>query len=238
MAKPRSFARLMLNGWGVIGFFGLIFFMIFSTVSTLAGRTAERLTTEGVTVEATVTDKEVRRNSSGATKAQGYRLLYVFEVDGVRYEGRDGVPLEVFEGSEPGQNVAIRYWSFDPSVSGIEPVDAAVEARVTRNIALVGGIFALVGFFFSVSRARRQVNLRRYGDRRRAVVLAHEKSINKPNKVPRYRVLWRDEKGGEGRSIPYRRQYLPDEGDEIVVYVDPKTGSSEWEYVLFHLPRE
>ena len=102
MAKPRSFARLMLNGWGVIGFFGLIFFMIFSTVSTLAGRTAERLTTEGVTVEATVTDKEVRRNSSGATKAQGYRLLYAFEVDGVRYEGRDGVPLEVFEGSEPG----------------------------------------------------------------------------------------------------------------------------------------
>lgn len=240
MGKPRSFARLMLNGYGVIGAFGLIFLVIFGTISWLTGRESARLAGNGADAVAEIVGKRIedrRTNGNNDTQVRRYYLTYVFEVDGVSFEDRDFVPREDYAATDLGDTRPVRYWREDPNVSALDPDRRSTESRTTGVIATIAGAIALFGFFVSARRARGYVRLRRQGVRRRAVVTELKKARNKPNKVPRYSVVWRDDAGSTGISTPLRKAYVPDVGDEIFVYADPHGDRSVWEYELFHLPR-
>ena len=107
---------------------------------------ARRLTDEGVTSLATITQKRIDTSHSTNRKASGlkrYVLEYSFPLagSGKEWKGDDEVSESEYDTVEIGDQFDVRYWSQDPGIATILEGSYRAGAQLAKTIST-----ALLGF--------------------------------------------------------------------------------------------
>lgn len=232
-AEPKSTFRLFmkLNGW--IAMIPLLIALVTGSITLYEGQKAQRLADDGGMTQATVLNlrRSFYTDSDGDQRTR-YHMEFSFTADGRTYQMEDTVGRGLYSRMNVGDKTDVHYWRPDPTVNEIEPGTTTMTIWVTKiasALTLAGGLFWIIR---SWTRASRAVRVRDRGARRRATVTHHINTNVRINKVPQYRLAWRDEDGATGKSWYVSRSRLDDwpEGAELTVYADP-TGKfpSVWE---------
>lgn len=218
--RPRMFLRL----WGWMAAFPLVFAVAFGLIAMHEGRKAERLERDGAVAQATITGKRIDVSyDSDGDKDTDYVMELRFRADGRDLADEEEVSRGFYHAHHIGDRLSVRYWRPDPAVFELEPGSTDRKILWTK----IGSIVALViaGFWGERCwrKASRMVRLGDHGARRRATVLAVERTNVRVNNRPRYRLTWEDDEGFRGRSLmgPHERFDDWPEGGEITVYADP-----------------
>lgn len=221
---PKSRLHLFLRFTGWIVIFPLLIGVVTLLIAMFEGRKADRLAEGGLVARATITDKDISVTyDSDGDRQTTYYLYFRFDHEGRTIEDRDSVSRGFFDQATVGQTLPLRYWWQDPGVNEIEPGSTATTILVTKIMSVVALVAA--GFWGERCwrKAARAIRVRERGVRRLAKVTGHIKTGVRVNKVPRWRLAWRDEAGSEGQSfwLPEPRLGQFPIGTELTVYADP-----------------
>lgn len=223
-ADPKSTFRLFmkLNGW--IALIPLLIALVTGSIALSEGQKAQRLADDGGVVQARITEKRtsIYTDSDGDQRTR-YHLGFDFTANGKVYEMDETVGRGLYNRLQEGDKTALRYWRPDPTVNEIEPGTTTTTIWVTKiasALSLAAGLFWIIRSWTRASRAGR---VRDRGARRRATVTHHIKTNVRINKVPQYRLAWRDADGATGTSWFVSGRRLGDwpEGSELTIYADP-----------------
>ena len=230
---PASFIRLYNRGFGWLTYFLLPFAIVFTLIAMFEGRKFERLRDEGVTVTATITDKDIEiTTDSDGDKSTTYYLSYDFLAGTRPVSDRDSVGRGFYNSLSIGDRTELRYWGPDPDVNEIEPGSTRTTIWITKVLAVI--LLTGVGAWTERCwrKASRAIRVRDRGERTTATVTGHYKTGVSVNKRPRFRLEWRDERGRGGRSFLHPKNVLDlyPVGSEVTVYADPQGRlASVWE---------
>ena len=189
---------------------------------------------EGVSVLATVTDKEADRRSGD--EADSYYVTFLMpRGESAMQSGRTNVERSYYEEVAIGDEVPVTYVPSRPNVIEVTQGGAASAAwtLTLMSAATLVAFCALLGR--AVYRAFGALRAAQSGEFRQAVVTDRRKTGSsgggKGRSTIEYgRIEWRDAAGGTGRSLSSPLAKLQDypEGTGITVLDDPKTGRSWW----------
>lgn len=223
-SQPRSRMHLFLRGLGWLAIVPLLIALVTGAIALFEGRKAERLRDSGTMAEAVITGKEVKvsYNSEGNRTTTFYLSFRFAHLTGTMTDTRS-VGRRFFNRQSVGDETPVRYWTVDPSVNEIEPGSTRRTLWITKIISAVtlsgGGLWSYLAW----AKAGRLIWLRDHGERRKATVTEHFRTKVRVNNRPRYRLVWRDSEGLEGRSfmMPHGGLEGFPTGTELAVFVDP-----------------
>ncbi|EBA09635.1 hypothetical protein SSE37_07503 [Sagittula stellata E-37] len=209
-----------MGGW--IAYIPLVVTLILTLVSHFTLRTAERFDAEGIETVGTVLGRDIRvSHDSDGDETRSYFVKVRFTPDG-------SAPLTVEQNTDAathdrsaiGTPVTLWYLASEPDTIELSRGETRTASAVTQGIALVFGTIFLAALWVPARRAIAALRARRYGARERAVVTEHLRTHITVNSRRLYRLAWRDERGREGKSLPYRRDILRafPEGSRISIY--------------------
>lgn len=221
---PLGRFRLFRRGFGLFALIPLLIGVVFAGITMFEGRKAERLENDGAVAVATITDKDIRvRTDSDGDRSTSYILYYAFTHQGIDVSASSSVSRGFFDGLEIGGTTEVRYWRPDPSVNEIEPGSTSTIIWITKLVSAV--ILAVAGSWIVIAwgAAGKAIRVRDRGERRQAVVTAHETTGVRVNNRPRYRLAWRDERGEPGRSFLLSGDAIETwpVGSDLAIYADP-----------------
>ncbi|WP_323022412.1 DUF3592 domain-containing protein [Pararhodobacter sp.] len=212
----------------VLAFVFLIMGGLTAAFSVYELREAALLANEGVDTTGVVIDRStsVTRRSNGST-SRNYNLV-------IRFTGPDGAPVEVnrsvsaglYEANRTGSTLPVRYARSHPTTIELVLGQTGRTGKIVGYIAIGFGVALLISLLVLLRGAGAQRRAAQEGERRMATVTDH-KRIGKA-KSNRWTFGW--EAGTtRGRSGQVTTEALPDIGEPVAVYVDPRSGRGWWE---------
>ncbi len=209
-----------MGGWFVIISGAML--VLFTLISQANLETAKRFETEGRSAVAQIVKKEktVRHDSDSRTKIS-YWLTLDFVTDlGEEISVRRSVGRGAYQSVEQGGTQNLYYLASDPHKIELSRGSHRKGARVTQWIALIAGLIWLAALWIIGGWAVSAVRARRFGTREEAMVQEVLQTGVKINNQPRYRLVWRDARGREGKSLLHKRSELEGlrPGDPITIY--------------------
>lgn len=219
---PPSLFRLFLRmgGWFVI-IAGVVLLM-FSIGSHFALQSAKRFEREGVPAVAEVSEKYSRTSSSseGGNKTTYYLTFTYVTQDGTGYTDTRSVGTSLWNSVEEGDTFELLYLQSAPQTIETSPGSNRTASGAMQVIALVFGGLWLLGLWKVGGWAVAATRARRYGRREVAKVVKVERTGVRINNRPRFRLVWKDAQGREGRSLLHKAAALEGLGynDEIGIY--------------------
>lgn len=220
--KPVPLWRLFwrMGGWVTLIF--LAIFLLMTLFSQLSLKLAERFDAEGRETAADLLDKyeRVTTDSDGDRETTYYFVLRFETQTGKTVSVTDTVGSGTFYRTEVGDRVPVWYLESEPETIELSRGENRTASMVTRWIALVFGIAALVAMWFPGRWAVAAVRARRYGARETARITGTKRTGYQVNNRYRYRLTWREQSGRIGESLAYKEHQLEPfrPGDEITVY--------------------
>ncbi len=220
--KPVPLWRLFWRMGGWITLIFLLFLMILTFVSQATLSLAHRFDAEGRETAADLLDKR----QVETTDSDGDReVTYYFDLRFETYEGEwvevsRSVGSREYRAREIGDRIPIWYLQSQPGTTELDRGENRSTSTVTRWIALVFGIGALVAMWFPARWAVAAVRARRYGTRENAEVLGTKTTRYQINNRYRYRLTWKEKSGRVGESLAYKEEKLSgfQPGSKITVY--------------------
>jgi len=227
MQRQKSFTRHFFGLWGWLALGAAGVTAVFMALAYFGSRTADRLATEGAETSATVTDKRRTSDSDGGTD---YTIRYSFDLGAEVIEDRQDVSLGFYNRVQEGDQIPVRYWTGDPSVSEVEAGEAATTGLIGKIGTALSGIFALIFGRLAWRRASHATWLARHGFRRQVTIADHQETNVTINDTRQWKATWREADGREGATRMARRDNLPEIGSQISILIDPENRrASMWE---------
>ena len=214
----RLFFRM--GGWFVVGLG--VPFLVLTLISQIFFSAAERFDEEGLMAVAQVTDKYwTESTDSDGDRTVTYWLSFDF-VTQAREEVRvtESVGRGVYDRASVGSQMDIWYLQSQPDRIEVTRGSNRQGANITQVIALVLGAVWL-GLFWLVGRwVVEAVRARRYGESEEVEVTEVYRTSVRTNNRPRYRLIWRDGQGREGKSLMRKAEDLKnyEPGSKIRIY--------------------
>lgn len=174
------------------GAFFLCFGVVFLFFGARDASRESRYQKQGVSVNAVVVSKSLRRASREGNTSTRYEIAYRFRTDdGRTIDGVDAVSVEEWERLEPGRPFAITYLPDTPEASRAEGAGGMGSPLV---MAIVGTGFALVGgviVWITGRRLLRHWRLLRVGQSAHGVVIAIEPTNVSVNRRRQWELRYR-----------------------------------------------
>lgn len=220
--RPVPLWRLFwrMGGWLTLVF--VLFLLILTFISHFSLTLAEKFDIEGRETAAEVLDKYERVT----TDSDGDREITYYFV--LRYDTRRGNTVEItrsvgsslYRQTDPETRIPIWYLESDPETIEVNRGENRTASVITRWIALVFGIAALVAMWFPGRKAVAAVRARRHGTRETAQITGVEPTNYRVNNRYRYRLTWKENNGRTGESLAYKEEQLDGyrRGDTITIY--------------------
>lgn len=221
---PPGAVRLFfrMGGWGVVALGSVVVGL--SLWADGQQRLQRAFAEDGNTVEARVLERIARShlNVDGSVSYR-YFLDLGFVTDlGERFRIRQSVNADRFEEVAEGDPVRVRYLEGDP-VRVLLPEQSTPNAgQGATRTALVLGLVAL-GLLWRIGGwAVSGVKARRQGPPETAHVVGMERSVIRAVDGERYRLIWRNAEGRDGRSLLHKKRDLAEiaPGTPITLYRD------------------
>ncbi|MCA0954250.1 DUF3592 domain-containing protein [Mameliella alba] len=220
--QPVSIFRLFwrMGGWITLIFIALL--LVLTLISHTTLNLANRFDQEGRETAADIVDKrrEVTTDSDGDREVTYYFDLRFETHEGERVVVSRSVGSSLYHRHEIGERLPIWYLQSDPERTELNRGENRTTSIVTRWIALVFGLGALVAMWIPGRWAVAAVRARRYGARETAHVTGMKATNYRVNNKYRYRLTWKEASGRQGESLAYKEHQLEPyrPGQEIVVY--------------------
>ncbi|MFK7940684.1 MAG: hypothetical protein AB8B82_14985 [Roseovarius sp.] len=227
---PVSLFRLFsrMGGWMVI--IAGVFLLLFTLISHLSLQAAQRFETEGQTATATVSKKytTTSRDSDGDVTTQHWLGFSYVTSDKQDIDTLITVGTRLYRSVEVGGTFDLLYLPSEPDRIETRPGSNRTVSRFTQGAALVFGMAWLTGFWIVARWAVAGVRARKYGQRHRVQLTEIRRTNLRINNRPRYRLIWQDPDGGQGRSMLQRKASVSAlrAGDTVDIYQGIK--SSWW----------
>jgi hypothetical protein len=227
MQRQKSFTRHFFGLWGWLALGSLAIGAIFLALALIGSRNVDRLANEGADTIALVTDKRRSTDSDGGTD---YTLRYRFTVAGETVEDRQDVSFLFYQSVDEGDEIPVRYWTGDPTLSEVEGGDAHAMAWIGKIGLAVTALSTLIFARLAWRRAAHATWMARHGVRRQVTVLALEETSVEINDVRQWKATWHEADGRNGATRMARHEALPPVGTKITILVDPEQRrDSIWE---------
>lgn len=211
---------LKMGGW-----FPLIIalpLLVVTLIGQLSHNTAQRFEEEGLSATAEVLSKfytESTDSDGDTTRTYWFTLSFTTQSKQVIITKRS-VNSSEYRSAKMGDELEILYLRSDPEVTEVTHGSHAYGAKVAQIILLVIGVIWLGLLWVTGRWTVEALRARRYGSREEAVVQEIHKTNVRVNNRPRYRLIWTDSNGKEGKSL-MRKWADVDQfqrGDRIVIY--------------------
>ncbi len=200
---PRTAWSLFLRmgGWIVIIF--TVILVLISMIGQFNFSTAQRFEEEGRRALAVVEDKFVQegRDSDGNRTYTYYLTLEFVTERREEISFSRSVGKVFYRAHDLGEEIELRYLKSEPETVEVEEGSYARGAAVLRWVALVFGILWLIGLWVVGRWTVEALRARRYGTVELAEVVEVVKTSVRVNNRPRFRIVWKDAQGREGRSM-------------------------------------
>lgn len=225
---PVSLFRLFsrMGGWIVI-IFGVVL-LFFTAISQLSLSDAKRFEAEGQTATATVSEKytTTSRDSDGDVDTDYWLSFSYVTSDRQEIDKTTTVGTKLYRSVEVGGTFDLLYLPSQPDRVETRPGSNRTMSRFTQGFALAFGLVWLVGLWVVGRWAVAGARARKYGTRHRVQVQEVRRTNVKINNRPRYRLIWQEPGGGQGRSLLQRHTAVRDfkPGDQIDIYQGLKSG--------------
>ncbi|MGP6085564.1 hypothetical protein [Antarctobacter jejuensis] len=220
--KPVPLWRLF---WRMGGWITLIFLVVLLVLTIISQSTlslANRFDAEGRETAADLVDKrrEVTTDSDGDEEITYYFDLRFETLEGDLVVVSRSVGSSEYHKREIGDRIPIWYLQSQPGTTELTRGENRSTSTVTRWIALIFGIGALIAIWIPGRKAVAAVRARRYGAREAAEILGTKCTNIKVNNRYRYRLTWKEQSGRVGESLAYKEEQLEGfrPGETITVY--------------------
>ena len=200
--------------------------------AVLTAQEAETVEAEGVQTEAVVLETERRRERVGGDRVWRNYVTYRFELeDGTAQRNRDRVSRSFHDSVSEGDEITVTYLPDDPRTAEIDP-EGTRHATLIFGLASVGtaglGAWMLRRYGRRCSSMLRAI---RRGESRTARVTGRTNTVPRAQDQKTWRLHWTDIRFQSGSSL---QRSLGDlvawsDGDDITIYIDPKTSTGWWE---------
>lgn len=192
-------------------------------------RHAVQLSRDGIDTRGTVVDHHITtaRRRNGSQQRNHYIVVRFARENGETVDTVRGVSEAEYDTLAIGSTQAIRYSASSPEINELEPGATRRHAMVLLAGMLVTGMFGLwaaIATWRSLAAQRRAAQT---GERRMARVVAHHGQGRRSSKA--FVAEWLDSAGLTGRTPSAHESKLPAIGEEIPVYVDPRSGRGFWQ---------
>ncbi len=216
--SPLSWWSIYVSAGGGFAILLVVALVVMTVLSVGKYRDAARLLNEGADVTATVAQRRIDKDDSD----KDYFITVQFEVGGrdVRYE-REVSRSFFYTRAVVGRQIPVRYWTKDADLFDLEPGATRKKAWKYQIFALIAGVAALVGFWWTGSKAARGVLARRLGVQTTATVSGWVERKNSGRPTGKGYMMFRTLDGQKGQSLdhPIRRFQAIGVGGTITVYV-------------------
>lgn len=221
-ADPVSFVRLFHRMGGWIAYIPLLLCLLITLASAMSLALARQFDAEGREAVGEVRFKEVVIGTdSDGDETRDYYLTLDFETRaGAAITVERSVGRAFYRATDIGDDLPLWYLESRPERIELERGENRRTSNVTQVMALVFGLGTLVAFWIPARWTVAAVRARRYGALEQAEVTGVEATSWTVNDKPRYRLVWREASGREGKSLAYKRQVLEGfgPGAQIEVY--------------------
>ncbi len=192
---------LRMGGWVVLIF--TVVLVILSLIGQMIFNTAERFEAEGRGAVAVVADKYVTesRNSDGDRTYTYYFVLDFVTQRREEMQVTKSVGSGYYRETDVGGELPIRYLESDPETVEVQEGGYALGATILRWVALAIGLLWLAGLWLTGRWTVEALRARKYGKVEEATVVEVVKTSVRVNNRPRFRIVWKDSDGREGRSL-------------------------------------
>ncbi len=219
---PVSFFRLFwkMGGWIVIIL--TVLMLIATLISQLSLNLAKRFETEGREATAVVVEKYFTES----TDSDGDRTVTYWL--GLEFTTQVGEAISVkrtagsseYNRAEVGGEFDLLYLESEPETTELTEGSHRTGAKVGQIIALVFGLIWLGLLWLIGGWAVAAVRARRFGVREEATVTEVRRMRVRVNNRPRYRLIWTDSRGREGKSLMRKGRDLDGyrAGDTVEIY--------------------
>ena len=191
-------------------------------------RDAALLARDGVDTRGVIVDREIttHRRNTGATTHSYYLTVRFSDGQNQTRTARHSVSHSTYDRARIGAAMSLRYSVSDPTVSEFGQGDTRWHSQLVAGVGVVSATVSAIFAWFLVRSLRSQRRAARIGERRMARVTELVRNGKKRSKY--YVVHWQ---AGDlsGRSMAQHLTRLPAVGDEIPVYIDPRSGRGWWE---------
>ena len=200
---PVPLWRLFLRMGGWVVLIAGVILLVVTLISWSSLRMAQRFETEGRPATAIVTEKYQRegRDSDGNRTVTYYLTLDYTTARGERISLNRTVNSGEYRRASEGERFDLLYLASEPRKTELTPGHYRKGAQVGQIVGLVVGLIWLGALWLVGGWAVAAVRARRYGQREEAQVVELRRTSIRVNNRPRYRVIWRDAAGREGRSL-------------------------------------
>jgi hypothetical protein len=227
MQRQKSFTRHFFGIWGWLALGSLAVGAVFVILAVIGARNVDRLTNAGADTTAIVTDKRRSTDSDGGTD---YLVRYRFDVAGETIEDRQDVSFLFYQTVSEGDEVPVRYWTDDPTLSEIESGDASAMAWIGKIGTAITALSALIFGRIAWKRAAHATWMARHGVRRQVTVAEHEMTNVEINDIRQWKATWVEADGRQGATRMANADKLPAKGSQITILIDPEhRRDSMWE---------
>ncbi len=219
--KPRSWFGIFFAAGGWIAVISAVILIGLTVASVIQYRSAATFERDGLTVEAQVIDKRIRRT----TDDTDYYVTLAYIVDGTTYRREHDVGSGFYHDVEVGGSTPVRYLPSNPSVVEHYPGERQDAATTMQWIAGAIGLFALFNLWITGRRANRAVLARRYGYSSTAKVHEIIERRSKGRPTGKGYMVFRTADGPPQMTLDgdVERFLEIGEGAEIAVFVRGKT---------------
>lgn len=227
---PVSFLRLFLKmgGWIVL-VLGVVL-LVLTLISHFNLKTAKRFDEEGRRAVALISEKEkiVSRDSDGDRQTSYYLTLEFTTHKRREMSVRRSVGGSKYRSVQEGGEIVLYYLASEPETTELTQGSHRKGSRITQTIALIDGLVCLAVIWVIGGWAVSAVRARRFGARQEAVVQEIKRTGVKINNQPRYRLVWRDNKGREGQSLLHRASDLDSLKSNDIIHIYQGIKRSWW----------
>lgn len=222
MTKPKSFLRQFFAPWGLWALMTLAACAFSLTLARIEAANVRHLADEGAEAMATVTGLNMTTTRSNNRTQHHFEVSFQFTVDGQTHDGKQIVSEDFFRRLKTRDQIPVRYWTRDLSLTEIEPGNRAVDVLIGQIVAGVAGaltlIFAALGWRWAHAASWM---VRNGAPREGTVTRLVGHWFTTFGKMAYLRAHW-SLPGGEGRSRLHSLKTLPKVGSTITVLVDPQ----------------
>jgi hypothetical protein len=228
---PVPLFRLFLKMGGWVVLITGVLLVVFTLISESNLKTAKRFEAEGRRTVAVIGEKEraVRREPDGDKKISYWLTLEFITGLGEQMSVRRSVGKSQYQSVQEGGKLTLFYLASEPDKIELSQGSYLKGARVTQWIALLAGLIWLAALWIIGGWAVSAVRARRFGSREEAMVQEIKRTGVKINNRPRYRLVWRDDKGREGQSLMHKASDLDGLKPTDTIHIYQGTKRSWWE---------
>lgn len=205
---PLRTLFLKMGGWFVL--IGLLLLLIFSIASHFTFETAKRFEREGRLATATVTERySTEGRDSDGNRTTTYWLTFDYTTEaGEEISLNRSVNSAAYRSTDVGEPFELLYLESEPRRTEVDRGSNRSAARVMQIVALVMGLVWLWGLWLVGGWAVSAVRARRYGTEEQAEVTDVRRTNVRVNNKYRYRLIWTDSQGREGKSLMHKPEHL------------------------------